>query len=58
MNALMAGIGDDGRIHQWRWTMGEAMVRVCDRVEAADVELYAHDKHGDREACVTCKEAR
>lgn len=54
----MAGIGDDGRIHQWEWTFGEAMVRACDRVEATDVELFARDKHGEREACAGCNEGK
>lgn len=56
--APVQGIGDDGRVHKWRWTMGEPMVRVCDGIESTNVELYARDKHGDRDACAVCKEKR
>lgn len=56
--APVQGIGDDTLLHWWRWTMGEAMTRLCDDVESTDVELYARDLHGDRDACVTCGEKK
>ena len=56
MTTTLAGIGDDGRVHRWRWTMGEAMRRMCDGVESTNVELWTRDQHSDREACVPCKE--
>lgn len=56
--ALMLGIGDDGLIHQWRWTMGEAMVRVCDGVESTNVELWTRDQHGSAKGCERCEAKR
>lgn len=37
MTAEMLGIGDDGKLHWWRWTMGEEMQRLCDNVIAVNV---------------------
>ena len=50
----LAGVGDDGRVHWWAWTPEEPMSRVCDGVEATDVDLFVRDKHGARRACEAC----
>lgn len=52
------GLGDDGRVHWWRFVGSEELTRACDGVTAVNVELYARDKHGECGMCRACVKAK
>lgn len=54
----MLAIGDDGRLHWWRFRGSEELTRACDGVVAVNVEMYARDRHGAAKMCGACERKR
>ena len=58
MGAVMIyALGDDGCVHAWKPTAGEACKRVCDGTAATNIEVVTEQDRKARRWCHKCTEA-